>query len=86
MVLKVLYENIKDKKKVLTGKRLEKIIEMNDKGVKAVTTDGSIYSGDILIGADGVHSTTRGQMWELAARLEPNYFDHEEVEGESSVP
>lgn len=85
MVLQVLYDNIKDKRKVLTGKRLEKVIEMNEKGVKAITTDGSIYWGDLLIGADGVHSTTRGQMRELAAKLEPNYFDPAEAEGESSA-
>ncbi|TGO21237.1 hypothetical protein BPAE_0231g00030 [Botrytis paeoniae] len=72
-VLKVLYDNIKDKSKVLTEKRLTKI-EMNEKGVKAIMTDGSEFTGDILVGGDGIHSKTRSEMWRLAEEKIPGYI------------
>ncbi|KAI9745064.1 MAG: hypothetical protein M1818_001342 [Claussenomyces sp. TS43310] len=73
MVLQELYENIKDKSKVLTEKRAMQV-EVNEKGVKVTMTDGSSYTGDILVGADGVHSTIRQKMWNLANEMSPGYI------------
>ncbi|ATZ46386.1 hypothetical protein BCIN_01g09920 [Botrytis cinerea B05.10] len=72
-VLQVLYDNIKDKSKVLTEKRLAKI-DMNENGVKAIMTDGSEFTGDILVGGDGIHSKTRSEMWRLAEEKIPGYI------------
>ncbi|KAF7929356.1 uncharacterized protein EAE98_005274 [Botrytis deweyae] len=80
-VLKVLYDNIRDKSKVLTEKRLTKI-EMNEKGVKAIMTDGSEFTGDILVGGDGIHSKTRSEMWRLAEEKIPGYIPA----GEENAP
>ncbi|PQE09701.1 FAD binding domain-containing protein [Rutstroemia sp. NJR-2017a BBW] len=73
MVLQVLYNNIKDKSKVLTEKRLEKI-DLDENGVTATMADGSKFSGDFLAGCDGIHSTTRSEMWRLAESKVPGYF------------
>ncbi|KAI9650267.1 hypothetical protein NHQ30_000280 [Ciborinia camelliae] len=72
-VLQVLYDNIKDKSKVLTEKRLAKI-DMSEKGVKATMADGSEFTGDVLVGGDGIHSKTRSEMWRLAEEKSPGYI------------
>ncbi|KAI7763915.1 hypothetical protein LZL87_006297 [Fusarium oxysporum] len=79
MLLKVLYNNIKDKSQILTNKRVVRT-ELVNGGVHAVTSDGTIIAGDILVGADGVHSTVRSEMWRLAGRLSPGLFDPNEHE------
>ncbi|KAF5652001.1 hydroxylase [Fusarium sp. NRRL 25303] len=79
MLLKVLYNSIRNKTKVLTNKRVVRT-ELVNGGVRAVTSDGTIISGDILVGADGVHSRVRSEMWKLAARLSPGLFDPNEHE------
>lgn len=48
-------------KQVYTGKQLDRVLD-NGKSVKAFFTDGSQVSGDILIGADGIHSAVRQQL------------------------
>ena len=65
-LLRVLYENLKDRSKILVSKDLASI-KHEATGVTAICADGSSFSGDILIGADGVFSKTRSQMWGLAA-------------------
>ncbi|KJZ71218.1 hypothetical protein HIM_09361 [Hirsutella minnesotensis 3608] len=80
-LLKVLYENLKDKSKVYTSKRVMDV-HLCSVGVQVVTKDGSVFTGDVLVGADGIHSTVRRQMWNLAAELEPDYFP----EGERNNP
>jgi 2-polyprenyl-6-methoxyphenol hydroxylase-like FAD-dependent oxidoreductase len=77
MVLQVLYDNIRDKTKILTKKRVQKV-DMNDDGVTVQTSDGSTYRGDILVGADGIHSTVRGEMWRIAHEMSPGWFPSDE--------
>lgn len=45
------------------NKRVE-IIEHTVNGVRVLIIDGTIEEGDIVIGADGVYSIVRSQMWE----------------------
>jgi salicylate hydroxylase len=44
------------------GFRIERF-EQDDNGVTLHLADGSTATGDVLIGADGIHSTVRGQMF-----------------------
>ncbi|PVH81668.1 FAD/NAD(P)-binding domain-containing protein [Cadophora sp. DSE1049] len=60
-LLKVLYSNIKDKTKVLTSKRVTDV-QVSESGVVVTCKDGSSYDGDIVVGADGIHSAVRGKM------------------------
>jgi 2-polyprenyl-6-methoxyphenol hydroxylase-like FAD-dependent oxidoreductase len=82
MLLQILYDNIKDKSKILTNKRVVKT-RLTHGGVQVITADGTTAPGDILVGADGVHSTIRQEMWKLAADLSPEHFDPNEHEGET---
>jgi 2-polyprenyl-6-methoxyphenol hydroxylase-like FAD-dependent oxidoreductase len=77
MVLKVLYDNIRDKKKVLTKKCVESV-DLTDDGVIVKTSDNSIFEGDILVGADGIHSTVRQEMWRIANKLSPGWIPSDE--------
>ncbi|KAK0099773.1 hypothetical protein ONS96_008269 [Cadophora gregata f. sp. sojae] len=69
-LLKVLYSNIKDKSKVLTSKRVTDA-QVSKSGVVVTCKDGSSYDGDIVVGADGVHSAVRGMMQEYIDLLQP---------------
>jgi 2-polyprenyl-6-methoxyphenol hydroxylase-like FAD-dependent oxidoreductase len=64
--IQFLYDHIQDKSKVLTRKRVARV-ETGEVDARVVTTDGSVYVGDIVVGADGIHSTVRREMDRLAA-------------------
>ncbi|OAL56022.1 FAD-binding domain-containing protein [Pyrenochaeta sp. DS3sAY3a] len=65
MVLQILYDQIQDKSKVLTRKRVCSVDHEANR-VVVRTTDGSVFHGDILVGADGIHSAVRQEMWRIA--------------------
>lgn len=57
--IKLLYDSLPNRKQhVLTGKAVQSLSQDSD-GVTVTCTDGSGFRGDILVGADGVHSTVR---------------------------
>lgn len=56
---------MKDKTKVHPGQRVTKITSSNS-GVTVTTEDGSTWTGSIVVGADGVRSTVRREMWRIA--------------------
>lgn len=60
-ILKIIYSHIVDKSKVLTNKRVE-YVRNTAHEVEVRTTDGSTYTGDLVIGADGVHSRVRQEI------------------------
>ena len=64
-LLQALYNGIKNKSKVLTGKNLVSV-DHTSTGVTVNCDDGSSYQGTILAGADGVNSKTRDEVWRLA--------------------
>lgn len=68
-----MYDKLKNKDQVLVNKRVQEVRLHSDK-VEVLTTDGSTHTGDILIGADGVHSKVRSEMWRLADKLEPGWI------------
>ncbi|KAE9370063.1 FAD/NAD(P)-binding domain-containing protein [Stipitochalara longipes BDJ] len=69
-VLQTLFKHIKDKDKVFVNKRVRKITYENSKPIVACE-DGSTYSGDIVVGCDGVHSVVRKEMWRITDKEEP---------------
>lgn len=81
MVLEALWRNLKHQNSVLVKKKVT-TVELEPSRVKVVTGDGSSYYGDILVGADGVHSKVRNEMWRLADALEPGYIPASEYKGE----
>ncbi|KAF7351054.1 Monooxygenase FAD-binding protein [Mycena sanguinolenta] len=73
MAIEVLYNNLKDKSKVFVDKRVVTVTPLAN-GVQVMTKDGATYTGDILVGADGVYSTIRKEMWRLGDELAPGRF------------
>ncbi|KAK8073460.1 hypothetical protein PG994_004359 [Apiospora phragmitis] len=63
-LLEILYEGLEDKTKIHLNKAVTHI-EQNDAGAKVHTEDGQVYEGDIVVGADGIHSKTRREMWRM---------------------
>ncbi|KAL4993921.1 hypothetical protein BDV10DRAFT_12813 [Aspergillus recurvatus] len=64
-VLRALWDAIKDKSKIHLCTAVTKI-EHIDEGVRIKTGDGRVFAGSMVVGADGVHSTSRNEMWRLA--------------------
>lgn len=67
--LRIAYESYPEKTKVITGKRVTEVKHCQG-GICAVTDDGSVYQGSLVVGADGVHSRIRSEMWRMANKDE----------------
>ena len=61
-VLQVLSDHVRRQDCILTGKHVQKV-EEDEKGATVFCADGTHYRGDIVVGADGVNSTVRHEMW-----------------------
>ncbi|KAH7362289.1 hypothetical protein B0T11DRAFT_82921 [Plectosphaerella cucumerina] len=72
-LLKVLFDGLPQeaKDRYLTNKKLVDI-KTSDSGVEVTCEDGTSYTGDIVLGADGVHSRTRSIMRRLALQSDPS--------------
>ncbi|OGM48097.1 monooxygenase [Aspergillus bombycis] len=64
VVLKVLYDHLAQQQdRVLVGKKVIKVEHLHGK-VKVHCEDHSVFDGDLVVGADGVRSIVRRQMWD----------------------
>ncbi|RDA95735.1 hypothetical protein CP533_1108, partial [Ophiocordyceps camponoti-saundersi (nom. inval.)] len=61
-LLEILYSKLHGKHLVHTSQH---VIRIEDDGHQAIvhTADGKAYSGDLVVGADGVHSIVRSEIW-----------------------
>lgn len=77
MLIQILYNKIQDKSKVLTS---EKVVTVQNgySHVTVTTKTGNSYTGDMVVGADGIHSTVRQQMWQNAQATDPTWIDASE--------
>lgn len=82
-MLEVLYNSLPDRSRVLVKKRVVRV-EDNDctSGMIVRTQDGCFYKGDLVVGADGVHSKVRSEMWRLANLAQPGAIPENETNGE----
>ncbi|PYI08852.1 FAD/NAD(P)-binding domain-containing protein [Aspergillus sclerotiicarbonarius CBS 121057] len=69
--LRVLHGHIANRAKLHEHNAVLTYEETADGGVMVTTVDGSTHQGDILIGADGVHSLVRQLMAEQISRRDP---------------
>ncbi|KAK1240072.1 hypothetical protein MKX08_007514 [Trichoderma sp. CBMAI-0020] len=69
-MLSCIYNQIEDKSRVHTQTRVASFTETED-GVEVVTDKGETFKGDILLGADGIHSTIRKLMADKLAITNP---------------
>ncbi|KAI9148932.1 FAD-dependent monooxygenase BOA8 [Paramyrothecium foliicola] len=66
-LLRTLFELFPDKSKIITNKKVVSVDSQTD-GVKVRCQDGSVFTGSIVAGADGVHSRIKHEMWRHAER------------------
>lgn len=85
MLIEVLYEKIQDKSKVITSERVQSI-ENGTSSVTVTTTTGQTYIGNIVVGADGIHSKVRQEMWKAAEKVDPACIDPTEESGMKIKP
>lgn len=69
-VVRGIFDNLRDKSKVRHSCSAVQI-ESTAHGVTVETTDGSVFHGDIVIGADGIHSRVKHEMQRLAVEETP---------------
>ncbi|KAK0630904.1 hypothetical protein B0T17DRAFT_590262 [Bombardia bombarda] len=77
--LQILYDTLPEESKpnVIENARVRDITE--DNGTVEVTlADGTVHEGDLVVGADGVHSAVREIMWAAADKLSPGLITTEE--------
>ncbi|BCS05511.1 FAD-dependent oxidoreductase [Aspergillus luchuensis] len=74
VLLSILYEGLGDKRhRVMVNKKVTEIEHTPEK-VMVRCADQSVYEGDLVVGADGVRSTVRRQMWQY---MESRGMEHE---------
>ncbi|KAJ6157499.1 hypothetical protein N7470_005091 [Penicillium chermesinum] len=61
----VLYHSIEDQSKIHVNSDVDRI-EQLDGFVRVITKSGESFRGDIVVGADGVYSQVREEMWRIA--------------------
>ncbi len=57
-------------------------IEYSSNGVSVHCENGASFDGDLVVGADGVHSIVQSEMWRHAETAEPGAFD---IKGKTSM-
>lgn len=80
MLIQILYDKIQQKDKILTSERVVSV-NTHPTYVTVSTNSGKTMEGTIVVGADGVHSAVRQQMWENAKKMDPTWIDPKEKDG-----
>ncbi|KAH8592116.1 hypothetical protein B0O99DRAFT_597462 [Bisporella sp. PMI_857] len=75
--LNILYNRIRDKSRIHKKQELTKVETIGTK-VRVETKDGSIFTADLLIGADGVRSYVRQELWRIADSEKPGYIPEQD--------
>ncbi|KAF4421743.1 Zeaxanthin epoxidase chloroplastic [Fusarium acutatum] len=74
MLMQALYDKLESEASVHAGQKVVSVLEL-DHGIQVTTDKGKVFEGDILVGADGIYSTVRKEMWHIAS---PGYFPADE--------
>lgn len=72
-----LYESLPDQSRVVMNKKTVDITQSDD-AVTVILDDGTTEKGDMVIGADGVHSVVRELMWKHANEQNPGTITEKE--------
>lgn len=64
-LLEILYTRLSSKENIHLNRRVTGV-ESFPGGATVTTADGTRYTGHLVLGADGVHSPVRAEMWKAA--------------------
>ena len=64
-LLCVLHKNVREKERLLVNQKIIRVDNYEDRAV-VHTAAGDVFEAQTLIGADGVRSTVRKEMWRNA--------------------
>ncbi|KAH1304729.1 hypothetical protein KXW98_001578 [Aspergillus fumigatus] len=78
-MLRALYDTLPDSSQVLVNKAVTSVEREVSDLMRVTTYDGSVYRGNLVVGADGVHSRVRAEMWRLANSQSPGVFPEHEM-------
>lgn len=76
-LLKIMGEHIKEKEKIILNTKVVKI-EHYETRVTVFTKTGEEFTGNMVVGADGVHSVVRSEMWRYADLVKPGFITTKE--------
>ncbi|KAI0202484.1 hypothetical protein F4808DRAFT_468608 [Astrocystis sublimbata] len=80
--LRILFEKIQRRSSIhLLQEVTDVSFDATSRKTNVTTKNGSVYSGDIVIGADGVRSNMRRRLWELADAEQPGYIPQADKTG-----
>lgn len=82
-LLQILYQSVPNKDKILVSKRVSRV-DCRQDGVVVQCKDGTSYEGSVVVGADGVHSMVRQEMWRHMELESPGAVTEEEKHSEST--
>ncbi|KAJ5788014.1 FAD/NAD(P)-binding domain-containing protein [Penicillium paradoxum] len=75
--LQILYDALPDKSFIVTQAEVTDVLEFPDK-VEVHLANGTVQTGDLVLGCDGVHSLIRSIMWDHADKKSPGLIKAEE--------
>ncbi|KAG8420740.1 hypothetical protein J3458_002673 [Metarhizium acridum] len=78
--LQILYDTLESKHHVHTGKKVLAVESGLDCAV-VKTSDGGEYKADLVVGADGVHSVVRSEIWRYLKETSPTCATGQENSG-----
>ncbi|PYI03145.1 FAD binding monooxygenase [Aspergillus sclerotiicarbonarius CBS 121057] len=76
-LLEILHTQYPEPSNIYTNQRVSEVHRVGDR-VEVVTDSGARYTGDLVVGADGVHSKVRSEMWRMAEELHPGLVTQSE--------
>ena len=83
-LLEIMHTQYPDQSKILTNQRVAAIRPVGSR-VNVITETGVTYTGDMVVGADGVHSKVRSEMWRIADTVRPGLVTEREKSSRYSL-
>lgn len=77
----MLYKHVREKHRLLNNQKIVHIDNLEDRAV-VQTKAGDVFEAQVVIGADGVRSTVRKEMWRNAAVAGPSAVPEADKKGE----
>ncbi|RAL03305.1 FAD-dependent monooxygenase spyC [Aspergillus ibericus CBS 121593] len=82
-VLEILHTQYPQPSNIYTNQRVSEVHRVGSH-VEVVTDSGARYIGDLVVGADGVHSKVRSEIWRMAEKLHPGLVTQKEMRSMST--